>query len=85
MKCAPCSKQNAFGYGASVVPCPCSIGDAGSLGEAAQKAVFEGCTNRTTLGAYITAARVEAQVKGAIAGALAGAALCAIFFMTRKY
>lgn len=82
MKCAPCSTSNRFGYG--VVPCPCSIGDAGSLGEAAQKAVFEGCVNRTTLGAYITAARVEAQVKGAIAGALAGAALCAIFFMTRK-
>lgn len=70
-----------------VRPCaPCAaatMGDVG-LGGAVSERVLEGCTNRVTLGAFIAAARVEAQVKGALAGALVGAAAMFIYLAAKK-
>lgn len=66
-------------------PCSSTIGAIGDLGLGGQSAeyVMAGCENRTALGAYVAAARVEAQVKGALAGALLGGVAVFLFMVTR--
>lgn len=56
---------------------------AGQGGWVSAEYVMSGCENRTALGAYVAAARVEAQVKGALAGALLGGAAVFLFMVTR--